>query len=105
MSDFMTFRRRLGSHILSGRKTATIRNKEDGDYRADQVVAALSHEDGSKICRLEILSVESVQYRDLNHQHASAEYVPFVFVLKWIIRRIYPGETDFIFIRFRVVND
>ncbi len=101
----MTFRRRLKNHILSGNKTATIRNKEDSDYYTGQVVEALTHEDGEKICRIQIISIEPVQYGELNRRHAKAEYLPFVFILKRIIRKIYPGERDFLFIRFKVLDD
>lgn len=101
----MMFRRRLKGSILSGKKTATLRTKEDSDYYIGQVVTAVSHEDGETICRVQIISIEPVQYRALNRHHAKAEYLPFVFLLKWIIRKIYPGEQDFLFIRFKVLND
>ncbi|WP_394170706.1 ASCH domain-containing protein [Saccharospirillum alexandrii] len=101
----MMFRRKLKRHILSGRKTSTVRNKADSDYHNGQELDALLDEDGSKICRIQITSIEPVQYNDLNRQHAKAEYLPFVFILKWIIRRIYPGENELFFIRFKVLND
>lgn len=87
----MTFRRRLKNPILSGKKIATIRVKEDSDYYTGQIVEALTHEGGDTICHLQIMSIESVQYSELNRRHAKAEYLPFVFILKRIIRKIYPG--------------
>ena len=100
----MTFRRSLKNHILSGNKTATIRNKEDSDYYTGQVVEVLSHEDSEKICRIQIISIEPVRYDELSRRHAKAEYLPFVFILKRIIRKIYPGENDLFFIQFKVLR-
>lgn len=90
---------------MSGKKTATIRVKDDSDYYAGQIVGALTHEGGDTFCHIQIISIEPVQYSELNRRHANAEYLPFVFMLKWIIRRIYPGERDLLFIRFKVLTD
>ncbi|WP_127560344.1 ASCH domain-containing protein [Saccharospirillum alexandrii] len=101
----MMFSRKLKSQILSGKKTGTVRNKADSDYHSGQELDALLDEDGSKICRIRIISIEPVQYSELKRQHAKAEYLPFVFMLKWIVRRIYPGENELFFIRFKVLAD
>lgn len=101
----MTFYQRLERPILSGKKTATIRNKSDSHYSVGQVLDACSHEDSRKMCQIEILSIEPVKFNELNRAHAKAENVPFVFFLKWIIRKIYPSEKNLFFIRFRLLSE
>lgn len=105
MSYCMTFFQRLERSILSGKKTATIRDKSDSHYSVGQVLDACTHEDSRKMCQIEILSIESVKFSELNLTHAKAENLPFVFVLKWIIRKIYPAEQNLFFIRFRVLSN
>ncbi|WP_217523305.1 N(4)-acetylcytidine aminohydrolase [Vibrio metschnikovii] len=104
MVDKITFFTKLERQILSGKKTATIRDKSESHYYPGQVVEGLTHEDGRKICRLEIVGVESVNFDKLNRKHAKAENLPFVFMLKWILRKIYPTEKSLCFISFKVVD-
>jgi len=105
MSHCMTFFQRLEHSILSGKKTATIRDKFDSHYAVGQVLDVRTHEDSRKICQIEILSIEPVKFSELNRTHAKAENLPFVCILKWIIRKIYPAEENLFFIRFRVLSD
>ena len=104
MVSKITFFTRLERQILSGKKTATIRDKSESQYYPGQVVEAFTHEDERKICRLEIVSVEHVNFDKLNRKHAKAENLPFVFMLKWILRKIYPAEKSLCFISFKVVD-
>ncbi|BCN23890.1 ASCH domain-containing protein [Vibrio vulnificus] len=104
MVDKITFFTRLERQILSGKKTATIRDKSESHYYPGQLVEAFTHEDGRKICRLEIVGVEHVNFDKLNRKHAKAENLPFVFMLKWILRKIYPTEKSLCFISFKVVD-
>ena len=104
MVDKITFFTRLERQILSGKKTATIRDKSESHYYPGQVVEAFTHEDERKICRLEIVGVEHVNFDQLNRKHAKAENLPFVFMLKWILRKIYPAEKSLCFISFKVVD-
>ncbi|MFA0612566.1 ASCH domain-containing protein, partial [Vibrio sp. 10N.222.49.B4] len=46
----MTFFTRLERQILSGKKTATIRDKSESHYYPGQVVEAFTLEDERKIC-------------------------------------------------------
>ncbi|MEZ8363413.1 ASCH domain-containing protein, partial [Vibrio splendidus] len=78
----MTFFTRLERQILSGKKTATIRDKSESHYYPGQVVEAFTLEDERKICRLEIVDVENVEFENLCRKHAKAENLPFVFMLK-----------------------
>ncbi|BBL90506.1 UPF0267 protein [Vibrio rotiferianus] len=94
----------MEQQILSGKKTATIRDKSESHYAVGQIVEAFTHEDNRKIGQLEILSVEPVTFKQLNRKHAKAENLPFVFILKWILRKIYPTENNLYFIQFKVVQ-
>lgn len=105
MNSCMTFFQRLERQILTGKKTATIRDKSDSHFSVGQILDACTHEDSRRICQIEILSIEPVKFSELNRTHAKAENLPFVFVLKWIIRKIYPTEKNLFFIQFRVVTD
>ncbi|CAK2794590.1 N(4)-acetylcytidine amidohydrolase [Vibrio crassostreae] len=102
--DRMTFFTRLERQILSGKKTATIRDKSESHYYPGQVVEAFTHEDERKICRLEIVDVENVEFEKLCRKHAKAENLPFVFMLKWLLRKIYPTESSLYFVSFKVVG-
>jgi len=73
MSHCMTFFQRLEHSILSGKKTATIRDKFDSHYAVGQVLDVRTHEDSRKICQIEILSIEPVKFSELNRTHAKAE--------------------------------
>lgn len=100
----MTFFTRLERQILSGKKTATIRDKSESHYYPGQVVEAFTLEDERKICRLEIIDVENVEFEKLCRKHAKAENLPFVFMLKWLLRKIYPTESSLYFVSFKVVG-
>nr|WP_202819678.1 N(4)-acetylcytidine aminohydrolase [Thaumasiovibrio occultus] len=102
--ETLTFFKRLAKQVKSGDKTATLRDASESHYVAGQRVEARQLEDGELICQLEILAVEPVTFDSLNRQHAKAENLPFVFLLKWIIRRIYPAQTQLYFIRYRVLT-
>lgn len=105
MTGRITFFRRLERQIRSGKKTATIRDKSDSHLTIGQVVDAFTHEDGRKICTIEIVRIDPVKFSELSRLHAKAENLPFVFLLKRIIRKIYPNEEDLYFIGFRVLED
>ncbi|MCG9731839.1 N(4)-acetylcytidine aminohydrolase [Shewanella sp. Isolate13] len=102
--DKITFFKRLERQILSGKKTVTIRGKSESHYYPGLVVEAFTHEDDRKICKLEIVGVEHVEFEKLNRKHAKAENLPFVFMLKWILRKIYPTEKNLCFISFKVIG-
>ncbi len=101
----ITFFKRLRSQILSGKKQATIRDESDSDYQVGDLVQAFTYEDNQPIATLKICQVTSVHVDDLTKEHAKAENLPFVFLLKWVIRRIYPKQTQLFFIEFTVMNN
>ncbi|MCU8133333.1 hypothetical protein M2H35_21205 [Vibrio vulnificus] len=45
-----------------------------------------------------------MNFDKLNRKHAKAENLPFVFMLKWILRKIYPAEKSLCVISFKVVD-
>lgn len=98
----ITFFKRLAPQILSGKKTITIRDKTESYYNRGQILEAKTLEGGHHICLIEIISIQKVTYDQLNRSHAKAENLPFVFILKWMLRRIYPGEPDLYVLRFKV---
>lgn len=100
----ITFFTKLELQILSGKKVATIRDKSESHYFAGQIVEAFTLESRRKICQIEIVGVEPVAFDKLNRKHAKAENIPFVFMLKWLLRRIYPTENNLYFISFKVVG-
>ncbi|ANU38305.1 N(4)-acetylcytidine aminohydrolase [Vibrio scophthalmi] len=102
--DKITFFERMERQITSGKKVATIRDKTESHYYVGQLLEASTHEEGRRICDIEILSVEPVKFAELNREHAKAENLPFVFMLRWILRKIYPVENSLYFIRFKVVR-
>ncbi|TBR41615.1 ASCH domain-containing protein [Marinomonas agarivorans] len=95
---------KLAPLILSGRKSATIRDDSEAHYQVGQILEAITHEDGASICQIEILSIEQVSFDTLNRSHAKAEGLPFTFLLKRLIRKIYPRDTKLYFIRFITKN-
>ncbi|BCN23968.1 ASCH domain-containing protein [Vibrio alfacsensis] len=57
--DKITFFTKLERQILSGKKTATIRDGSESHYLPGQVVEAFTLEDDRKICKLEIIGITS----------------------------------------------
>ncbi|WP_338417876.1 N(4)-acetylcytidine aminohydrolase [Vibrio splendidus] len=100
----ITFFSRLETQIITGKKTATIRDHSESNFSVGQVLNAYTYESNQKICQIEILSIEAVEFNELNRTHARAENLPFVFILKWLLRKIYSKETSLFFIRFKVVK-
>lgn len=105
MLSRMTFFPKLARQILSGKKTATIRDVSDSHFFAGQVVDARVHGSEQYICQIEIIDIKPIQYHELNRSQAKAENLPFVFMLKWLIRRIYPGEQQLFYIQFKVHSE
>lgn len=96
----LSFFKRLEKQLLSGKKTATIRSVQEGDYQVGQSVDACRHEDGGFICRLTIRAIEPVSLDSLTRVHAQAENLPFVFLLKRILRRLYNEDEALVCLWF-----
>ncbi|TXR54919.1 ASCH domain-containing protein [Reinekea thalattae] len=90
--------------IIAGRKTGTIRSTAESTFKLGQILCAVTHEEGEFICNLEIKGIEKVNLKNLNRSHAKAEGLPFTFLLKRIARKLYPDESELMFICFKVIN-
>ena len=101
----MTFLPKLAGQIISAKKTATIRDISESHFFSCLVLDARVHGTEQYICQIEIIDIKPIQYHELNRSHAKAENLPFVFILKWLIRRIYPGEQQLFYIQFKVHGD
>ena len=100
----ISFLKNLAPLVLAGKKTATIRSKAENTFKVGQTLSAVTHEEGKFICSLEILGIETVNPKYLQRYHAKAEGFPVAFLLKRLIRKLYPGESELVFISFKVVG-
>ncbi|MCW8332948.1 ASCH domain-containing protein [Vibrio sp. SCSIO 43135] len=99
----MTFFERFESDILSGKKTITIRDESERDYKVGSVVDVNTLEEGRWFCKLEILSVEPILFGELNDFHAQQENMTLD-VLKGVIQDIYPGVEQLYVVSYRLVD-
>ncbi len=99
----ISFFKRLKPHILSGRKCATLRNHQESHFKPGQILVVFTQEDETQFATIRVISVEPVAYQALTKEHAKAENLP-LFILRWLIRRIYPGEEQLYFIRFELCS-
>ncbi|MGF1748377.1 N(4)-acetylcytidine aminohydrolase [Vibrio cionasavignyae] len=95
----MTFFERFETDILAGTKTITIRDASEKDYEIGAVVPVSTFEDGRLFCHLKVLSVEAIDFDDINDLHAEQENMTLA-QLKSVIAEIYPGETQLFVIQF-----
>ncbi|MGF1776936.1 N(4)-acetylcytidine aminohydrolase [Vibrio nomapromontoriensis] len=95
----MTFFERFETDILAGTKTITIRDASEKDYEIGAVVPVSTFEDGRLFCHLKVLSVEAIDFDDINDLHAEQENMTLP-QLKSVIAEIYPGETQLFVIQF-----
>lgn len=86
----MTFFERFEGDITSGKKTITIRDQSEKDYLPGTIVSVSTFEDGREFCKLQIISVEPIQFAQLNEFHAQQENMTLA-TLKSVIQEIYPG--------------
>ena len=100
MND-ITFYQRFEADILAGRKTITIRDKSESDFKAGDILRVGRFEDNQYFCTIEVLSVSPITLDELTEQHAKLEHMGLV-QLKEVIRGIYPSEELFYVIRFKI---
>ena len=98
----ITFYQRFKIDILLGKKTITIRDKSERHYIPGSVVQALTYEGGIDIAKLQILSVESILFSQLGHDHAQQENMSLR-ELKTTIEGIYPSIQNLYLISFRLM--
>ncbi len=101
MLNQITFFERFETDILSGKKTITIRDKTEIDFELGRVIPVATFETGRKFGNLNIISIEAIQYDDINEAHAHQENMTLP-QLKEVIRDIYPSENELYVITFEL---
>ena len=101
--ELITFFERFEADIVAGRKTITIRDAAENHYKPGSTVDVGTFEDGRLFCRIELLSVEPVQFGELNAFHAEQENMTLP-ELKAVIKEIYPDIEELYVITYRKVD-
>lgn len=92
----ITFFELLTPLITSGKKIITIRDESESHYVPGTEVEVFTLETNRKVCDIRILSVEPIQFDEINEFHADQEAIELP-ELKQLIREIYP-DTDTLFV-------
>lgn len=100
--NHITFYQRFEADILSGNKTITIRDESEKDFIPGTKIEIRTYEDGRTFGRLKILSVEPLQFNQINNIHAIQENMTLA-ELKTTIQSIYPNTQQFYVITFRLL--
>ena len=99
----ITFFTRFEATILSGDKTITIRDDSERHYVPNTTVAVHTLETDRYFCDIKILSVEAVNFDELNEFHAQQEHMSLA-ELKQIIRDIYPDTNELYVISYQLLT-
>ena len=102
MND-ITFYQRFEADILAGRKTITIRDKSESHFKAGDILRVGRFEDNQYFCSIEVLSVSPITLDALTEQHAKQENMSLS-ELREVIKAIYPSESEFWVIGFKLVQ-
>ncbi|ABG13117.1 ASCH domain-containing protein [Yersinia pestis] len=99
MNREITFFGRFEADILADRKTITIRDSSESDFRSGEVLRVCRNEDGVFFCHIKVKSVTPVTLDGLSERHAEQENMSLD-ELKKVIKAIYPGLDRFYVIEF-----
>ncbi|MEQ9722234.1 N(4)-acetylcytidine aminohydrolase [Yersinia alsatica] len=99
MNREITFFRRFEADILADRKTITIRDSSEADFRLGETLRVCRNEDGVFFCNIVVKSVTPVTLDALSERHAEQENMSLD-ELKKVIKDIYPGLEQFYVIEF-----
>lgn len=99
MNREITFFRRFEADILADRKTITIRDSSEADFRPGKTLRVCRNEDGVFFCNIVVKSVTPVTLDALSERHAEQENMSLD-ELKKVIKDIYPGLEQFYVIEF-----
>ncbi|WP_145520082.1 N(4)-acetylcytidine aminohydrolase [Yersinia mollaretii] len=99
MSRKITFFRRFEADILADRKTITIRDSSESDFRSGETLRVCRNEDGVFFCHIKVTSVTPITLDALTERHAEQENMSLD-ELKKVIKAIYPGLEQFYVIEF-----
>ena len=102
MND-ITFYQRFEVDILARRKTITIRDESESHFEAGDILCVGRFEDNQYFCTIEVLSVSPITLDELTEQHAAQENMGLV-ELKEVIKTIYPSESEFWVINFKLIE-
>ncbi|QHB32392.1 ASCH domain-containing protein [Yersinia canariae] len=99
MNREITFFRRFEADILADRKTITIRDSSESDFRPEEILRVCRYEDGVFFCHILVKSVTPITLDALTERHAEQENMSLD-ELKKVIKDIYPGLEQFYVIEF-----
>lgn len=103
MND-ITFFSRFQEDILAGLKTITLRDSSESHFKPGDILRVGRYEDDRYFCTIEVLTTSTVSLDKLTEQHARQENMSLN-QLKRVITEIYPQETNYCVIEFRVLPD
>ena len=99
----ITFFEFLTPLITAGKKTITIRDEAESHYVPGTQVEVFTLETDRKVGEIKILSVEPLNYDDINQFHAEQEALPLD-ELKRLIAEIYPNLNELYMISYELVS-
>lgn len=98
----ISFFQRFENDILAGKKTITIRDDSEKDYKANSIVKVYTFETNRWFCDVMIENVQPIHFDQLSDTHAKQENMTLE-QLKQVIRDIYPGVNELYVISFQLV--
>ncbi|MGR5067739.1 MULTISPECIES: N(4)-acetylcytidine aminohydrolase [Vibrio] len=99
----ITFFEFLTPLITAGKKTITIRDESESHYVPNTEVEVFTLETNRKVCNIRILSVEPLNFDDINEFHAEQEAIELP-KLKELIREIYPNIDELYVIEYELIK-
>ncbi|EHP6799149.1 ASCH domain-containing protein [Escherichia coli] len=96
----ITFFQRFQDDILAGRKTITIRDESESQFKTGDVLRVGRFEDDGYFCTIEVTATSTVTLDTLTEKHAEQENMTLTELIK-VIADIYPGQTQFYVIEFK----
>ncbi|EPW6429410.1 N(4)-acetylcytidine aminohydrolase [Vibrio parahaemolyticus] len=99
----ITFFEFLTPLITSGQKTITIRDESESHYVPNTEVEVFTLETDRKVCDIKILSVEPLNFDEINEFHAEQEAIELP-KLKQLIREIYPDIDKLFVIEYELIK-
>ncbi|WP_274026199.1 N(4)-acetylcytidine aminohydrolase [Vibrio parahaemolyticus] len=99
----ITFFEFLTPLITSGQKTITIRDESESHYVPNTEVEVFTLETDRKVCDIKILSVEPLNFDEINEFYAEQEAIELP-KLKQLIREIYPDIDKLFVIEYELIK-
>ena len=103
MTDSIRFKDVLIPAVLKGNKTITIRSQAGQRYQLGEQIQVVRDSDGERVAMIEVLSVDSISFQDLDESYATREAMPLS-ALKKLIREIYPNTDLLTVISFKLIT-